>query len=32
MDRGAVRDGKDAMFLKRLERRKSGKGHTSIGS
>ena len=28
MDRGAVVCGKDAMFLKRLERRKNGKGHT----
>ena len=27
-DRGAVLCGKDAMFLKRLERLKSGKGHT----
>jgi len=28
MDRGAVLRGKDALFLKRLERRKNGKGHT----
>ena len=28
MDRGTVIRGKDAMFLKRLERRKNGKGHT----
>jgi hypothetical protein len=28
MDRGAVICGKDAMFLKRLARRKNGKGHT----